>query len=169
MAAELPRAAATLDGLLSSFLVEATTDEWVLGLHTLCITSATTLLAYFLLFGARHRRRRRLVEEQVRALTQYSCRPPFVPVMVVVAGTEMGMGMGLKMMPAAPPYMCLRVVPSGRLQLLKARARVAELERELRVSKAAPSGGQQPQPQPQQAEVRIWMDGAFDMLHYGHM
>jgi ethanolamine-phosphate cytidylyltransferase len=73
-------------------------------------TGLFTLLAYFVLFGKRHRRRRQVLQEELHAAY-------------------------------------------GKVQELQDK--LAEMEDE---------DGNEPREQ-----VRIWMDGAFDMMHYGHM
>ena len=85
-------------------------EQWAIGVGC----SASTLLVYFLLFGARHRRRSRGIEAQL-------------------AGAK---------------------AKVDELQSQLVNARMAE-SKEMSERKGKP--------------VRVWMDGAFDMLHYGHM
>ncbi|GAB9465173.1 hypothetical protein Gpo141_00002589 [Globisporangium polare] len=73
-------------------------------------TGIFTLLAYFVLFGKRHRRRRKILQED----------------------------------------------------LDRAYEKVQELQEKLSEMEEEESG------QPKE-QIRIWMDGAFDMMHYGHM
>uniref|UniRef100_K3WAY2 ethanolamine-phosphate cytidylyltransferase n=1 Tax=Globisporangium ultimum (strain ATCC 200006 / CBS 805.95 / DAOM BR144) TaxID=431595 RepID=K3WAY2_GLOUD len=75
-------------------------------------TGIFTLLAYFVLFGKRHRRRRKLLQED----------------------------------------------------LDKAYEKVQELQEKLAEMELEEEANNKPKEQ-----IRIWMDGAFDMMHYGHM
>ncbi|TMW60078.1 hypothetical protein Poli38472_000120 [Pythium oligandrum] len=74
-------------------------------------TGLFTLIAYFVLFGKRHRRRRKALQEDLN----------------------------------------------------KAYEKVQELQEKLAEMEEEEDGGKP------KNQIRIWMDGAFDMMHYGHM
>ncbi|ETI47683.1 hypothetical protein F441_08121 [Phytophthora nicotianae CJ01A1] len=75
------------------------------------LTGIFTLLAYFVLFGKRHRRRRKVLQEELDKAYQ-------------------------------------------KVQELQDRMALMEVEERA---------------EPPKEQIRIWMDGAFDMMHYGHM
>ncbi|EEY66711.1 ethanolamine-phosphate cytidylyltransferase, putative [Phytophthora infestans T30-4] len=75
------------------------------------LTGIFTLLAYFVLFGKRHRRRRKVLQQDLDKAYQ---------------------------------------------KVQELQDRMAQMEVEERA-------------EPPKEQIRIWMDGAFDMMHYGHM
>eukprot|EP00051_Salpingoeca_urceolata_P015865 m.207473 g.207473 ORF g.207473 m.207473 type:complete len:454 (-) comp18522_c0_seq4:131-1492(-) len=56
-----------------------------------------------------------------------------------------------------------------KLELAEARQRVNLLEEQIAEQAENDPDSDEEEDQPPAREIRIWMDGAFDMMHYGHM